>query len=292
MRVDLAQLEALLTIVEEGTFEGAAAVLRVTPSAISQRLKALEQDAGMVLLRRSKPVQPTEAAIPYLQAARQIQAVVNQTLTPAIGPTAPLPSIPLAANADSLDTWLIPALASVKDVASFHLYRDDQDHTAELLRAGRVMAGIVSHETPVQGCESTRLGVMRYLPIASAEYVAQWLPRGLVEADLAVAPVVYFDRKDKLQNEMLRSIDMPHLTPPYHYMPSNMAFREAIVQDMCWGMVPELFAFPMIESGEAMHLGGHVDVTLYWQQWKISSPQLDALRTAVIDAAAYSLRIA
>lgn len=291
MKVDLAHLEALLAVVDEGTFEGAAAMLQVTPSAVSQRLKALEQQAGRVLLRRTRPVQPTEAAIPYLQAARQIQAVVDHTLIPGIDPDSPPPAIPLAANSDSLETWLVSALASVRDVATFHLHRDDQDYTADLLRSGRVMAGVTSHEAPVQGCESTRLGVMRYLPLASPEYVEQWLPAGLTKKHLAAAPAIYYDKRDNLQREFLDSLFPERLNPPYSYMPSNTAFKEAILQDMGWGMVPEQLATDLIDSGQAMHLGGHTDVTLFWQQWKISSTQLDSVRTAVLDAAAYSLRI-
>lgn len=292
MKIDLGHLEVLLAVVNEGSFDGAAAVLHVTPSAVSQRIKALEQQAGQVLLQRTKPVAPTTAAIPFLQAARQISAVVEHTLTPAVQGEPGLPAIPLAANADSLETWLIPALASVRDIATFHLYREDQDHTAELLRSGTVMAGITSDEKPIQGCESVRLGVMRYLPLASPEYVAQWLPNGLNEACLAKAPVLYYDRKDKLQNKFLNTLGLDHLSPPYNTMPANQAFKEAIRESIGWGMVPEFVAAPLIESDEAMHLGGHFDVTLYWQQWKVSSPQLDALRQAIVDAATYSLRIA
>lgn len=290
MKLDLAQLEALLAIVDEGSFEGAADVLSVTPSAISQRVKALEQQAGLVLLRRVKPVMPTEAALPYVQAARQIQAVVQHTLEPCFAAHAQLPVIPLAANADSLDSWLVPALASVADIASFRLHRDDQDHTAELLRSGKVMAGIVSHEVPVQGCESVRLGAMRYLPLASADFVAQWLPHGATPEALAKAPVIQYDRKDRLQDEYLGSLGYSHLSPPRHYFPSNMAFIEAISQDMGWGMVPEQLANDAIKAGKGVCLGGHVDVTLFWHQWKIASPQLDALRQAVKAAANYSLR--
>ena len=291
MCVDLSHLEVLLTIIDEGSFDGAAAVLRVTPSAVSQRIKTLEQQAGQVLVRRTKPVSATEAAIPYVQAARQIRAVVEQTLETTTATGQVLPPIPIAANADSLDSWLIPALASVRDVATFHLVRDDQDHTAEFLRSGAVMAGITSTEVPVQGCESTRLGVMRYIPIAHPEFVQQWLPNGLIEEAVARAPVLYFDRKDRLQHQFLATINLDHLNPPRNYIPANGAFHEAIRQEMGWGMVPEMLAAPMINAGEAMHLGGHVDITLFWQQWKLSSPPLTALRSAILDAAAYSLRI-
>ncbi|WP_435299046.1 LysR family transcriptional regulator ArgP [Timonella sp. A28] len=292
MRVDLGHLEVLLTVVDEGSFDGAAATLRVSPSAVSQRIKALEHQAGQVLLRRTKPVSATDAAVPYLQAARQIRAVVEQTIHYVPHEQNTLPTIPLAANSDSLETWLIPALGSVKDVARFQLFRDDQDHTADLLRAGTVMAGITSTQEPVQGCESHRLGIMRYLPISSIDFAKEWFKQGIVEHSFAHAPVLLFDRKDSLQNAYLRNLDFPHLTPPRNYIPSNGAFLEAIKQDLGWGMIPEVQVVDSLESGELMHLGGHIDVTLYWQQWKLSSEPLDALRQAVSEAAAYSLRIA
>ncbi len=55
MEWDPAQLRALSAAVSEGTFEAAARALHVTPSAISQRIKALETSVGRVLLVRTKP---------------------------------------------------------------------------------------------------------------------------------------------------------------------------------------------------------------------------------------------
>ena len=59
MNLDLQRLEALAAAVSEGTFDAAAGKLHVTPSAISQRVKALETSVGRVLLTRSKPIRPT-----------------------------------------------------------------------------------------------------------------------------------------------------------------------------------------------------------------------------------------
>jgi LysR family transcriptional regulator (chromosome initiation inhibitor) len=55
MRFDPDHLETLVAITEEGTFEAAARRLHVTPSAISQRVRALERTAGQVLVRRTAP---------------------------------------------------------------------------------------------------------------------------------------------------------------------------------------------------------------------------------------------
>ena len=54
-------LECLAAIVEEGGFERAAVRLSITQSAVSQRLRSLEAQAGTVLIVRSRPLKPTAA---------------------------------------------------------------------------------------------------------------------------------------------------------------------------------------------------------------------------------------
>src|SRR5262245_8466059 len=54
-----------------GGFAGAAAELNVTASAVSQRIKSLEQSLGVVLFeRRAQGLRPTEAARLYLLEIR------------------------------------------------------------------------------------------------------------------------------------------------------------------------------------------------------------------------------
>lgn len=55
------QLHTFAAVLREGTLDAAARSLNITPSAVSQRLKALEQASGRVLLQRSNPVQATES---------------------------------------------------------------------------------------------------------------------------------------------------------------------------------------------------------------------------------------
>src|SRR5579859_1611732 len=68
----LDQVRTLLAAVDEGTFEAAAEALHVTPSAVSQRIKALEQRTGRVLLLRSKPVRPTGSGEVVVRFGRQL----------------------------------------------------------------------------------------------------------------------------------------------------------------------------------------------------------------------------
>src|SRR4051795_8420769 len=70
---DLAQLRAYAATIDHGSLEAAAGALHVTPSAVSQRLKALERAVGAVLLQRSRPVRPTEPGEEVLRLARQVE---------------------------------------------------------------------------------------------------------------------------------------------------------------------------------------------------------------------------
>ena len=59
--LDYASLAAVSSVVREGTFERAARALNVTPSAISQRVKQLEERLGSVLIIRGQPCAPTDS---------------------------------------------------------------------------------------------------------------------------------------------------------------------------------------------------------------------------------------
>jgi len=110
--LDLAQLRALSAVVSAGTFDAAARALHVTPSAISQRLKALEAAAGRVLVVRSKPVRVTASGQVVLRLARQVEVLTADTARHLGTEHASRPiTLPIVVNADSLATWVLPALA-------------------------------------------------------------------------------------------------------------------------------------------------------------------------------------
>ena len=80
MRIDGQQLAAFAAVIELGSFDAAAARLHVTPSAISQRIKALEQRVGQVLVVREKPCSATAAGVPLLRLAAQTALLEAETL--------------------------------------------------------------------------------------------------------------------------------------------------------------------------------------------------------------------
>jgi hypothetical protein len=58
--LDYSALRAVAAVVQTGGFEKGARVLNVTPSAISQRVKQLEERLGTVLIERGSPCVATE----------------------------------------------------------------------------------------------------------------------------------------------------------------------------------------------------------------------------------------
>ena len=290
---DLGQLRALSAVVSEGTFEAAARALHVTPSAISQRLRALEVATGRVLLVRSKPVQPTASGKLLLRLARQVELLAGDTLAElhADGPAEPggqvVQTLPIAINADSLGTWVLPALAPLARSMCFDIHRDDEGHTADLLRSGTVVAAITTDPDPVAGCSVARLGGMRYRPMAAGGFVEHWLPDGPTPEALARAPVVVFDRKDDLQHRYLRGRLPGAAQPPVHHVPSSADFLRAVALGLGWGMLPGLQDRSDEAGGDLVDIdpAGAVDVALHWQQWKLRSPSLERVAAAVTAAA-------
>jgi LysR family transcriptional regulator, chromosome initiation inhibitor len=294
MDLDLDQLAALAAAVSEGTFDAAAQQLHVTPSAISQRIKALESTVGRALLIRSKPIRPTVSGESVLRAARQIASITDD-LTAELGQEpgevadgAPM-TIALAANADSLDTWLLPALAEVDANVTFDILRDDEGRTAELLRQGEVMAAVTASAAPIPGCTVTRLGAMLYRPKATPEFVARWFPGGVTPASLTAAPVVLFDRNDPLQHRYLRRRAHRRIDPPRHYIPGSHAFYEAVCEGIGWGMIPDLQDDPESSTLVEFDPDGATPVTLYWQQWRLGTRTLGRVSEAVQAVAARAL---
>jgi LysR family transcriptional regulator (chromosome initiation inhibitor) len=277
--VDLVQLATFQAVIDEGSFDAAARALHVTPSAVSQRIKALEQAVGQVLVRRAKPAEPTEAGHALVRFAGQVALLEREALC-GVGTR-----ISVVVNADSLHTWFLPALALLPEDlgVEFELHQDDQEYTADLLRAGTAMAAVTSQHIAVQGCRVEKLGAMRYLAVAAP---------GLSPVDLARTPMIVLNRKDRLQHRFLAALGRRNADPPVHYIPAAAAFVDAVRLGLGWGMVPEQFAGPDIAAGVYAEIepGRYLDVPLYWQRWRMESAVLSALTIAVREAAAGVLR--
>lgn len=295
--LDYSALAALAAVIREGSFERAARALHVTPSAVSQLIRLLEERVGCPLVVRDQPCRATQTGRRLCQHVDRVRLLEQdlQVTLPALAPESGIRvPLPIAVNADSLATWLAPALAAYGAEAPVHLdvAVDDEGHTAEWLRSGAVLAAVTADAQPTTGCNSQPLGAMRYVAAASPAFVRRHFSGGVTAGALAQAPSLQFNTKDDLQARWVRRLCRRPVELPRHTLPSTHAFVTACVAGMGWAMHPLVLAADPIRSGALVELvpDDPLDVPLYWHHARASSALVDGLSRAVLAAARTSLR--
>lgn len=286
------QLAAFSAVIEEGSFEGAARRLSVTPSAISQRIKSLEDRLGQLLVVRQPPCRPTPAGQKLLMRVRPMQLLEAEAMAefkPSSDSNAHSRQLPIAVNDDSLETWLIAALSELHQQYGymFDVRVDDQDHTLMLLKEGGVLGAITSESTPVQGCKVTALGSMRYRAIASPQFATKHFSNGVNADAFATAPMIVFNRKDELQWRFVRRVTRAKLNPPVHYLPTATGFIEAASRGLGWCLAPETLIGEALRERRIVNIAPDrwLDVPLYWQHAAVQSQTLQQISRALQNAA-------
>lgn len=284
--LDYPQLQALVAVHRRGSFDLAAAELGLTPSAVSQRIKALEDRVGALLIRRAQPCIATETGLRLIQHFDQVMLLEAALPLPDPAPT----TVRIAVNADSLATWVIAALAAVPELL-FDIVIDDQDVSHDWLRRGEVAGAITAHPGPLQGCDTIPLGRLRYLATANPDYVARWLPDGISRDAMSRAPALTFSDKDRLQDDWLRQNVGPGIAFPTHRLASSQAFVDGALAGLGWGMNPVPLVAGHMKAGSLVELmpDTPLDVPLHWQFARRTAPALAGLTRALQMAAVGTL---
>jgi LysR family transcriptional regulator (chromosome initiation inhibitor) len=294
--LDYKLVEAMAMVILEQGFEKAAHKLHLTQSAISQRIKLLEEQAGQILLIRDTPPCATSAGRRVLKHYMQVKRLEDDLLqysSTASGNQ--FASISIGVNEDSLDLWFFdaiqPFLADERVVLDLKV--DDQERTHGFLKNGEVVGCISTEDQPMQGCRLTYLGRMNYHLMAAPDFVAKWFQNGLGLAGLHSAPAVIFSRKDDLHNKMCRRLVGKSLSQlNTFYIPSSKKFFDLIVSGFAYGMVPDLQGMPLLNKGRLIDLAPQVQipVDLYWHCWNLKSPLLDKLTDTLVRGAKQFLK--
>ncbi len=296
--LDYAGLEALAAVVREGSFERAARKLHVTPSAVSQRIKLLEERVGQVLVLRGQPCSGTEAGRRLCLHVEQVALLENDLrrknpeLVPE-GQTA-LPTLKLAVNADSLSTWFMDAMSAFTRDGNelLDISIDDQDHTAKRIREGEVMAAVTATSSAIPGCNTWPLGRMRYVAAASPDFIRRYLKDGITPEAMARTPMMSYGRKDSLQDQWLQRLGAEgRRSTPRHFLPSNQGYTRACELGMGWGMHPPLMIGAQLAEGSLVELlpGNDLYIPMYWAHARNAQASLQRLTDCVIQAAAACL---
>ncbi|EKF43944.1 chromosome replication initiation inhibitor protein [Nitratireductor indicus C115] len=292
--IDYAAARAVAAIVRTGSFEKAALSLHVTPSAVSQRVKQLEERLGAVLIERGTPCTATEKGALLCRHMERL-GILEKELMEHLPGLADLSSpsrhvtLNVATNADSLGTWFLEAIASFTGKTDYlmNIAIDDQDHTADWLRRGKVLAAVTSNADPVQECRVTPLGALRYHATASPQFLRRHFPTGVTAEACETAPALTFNQKDRLQHIWTRRIFGREISFPTHWLPSTQSFLEASLAGMGWALNPAELARDHLASGRLVELvpGKPLDVPLFWQINRLAAKHLHELTRAVVRVA-------
>ncbi len=288
---DYKQLVAFATVIEHQSFDAAAKALHLTQPAISQRIRQLEERLKQPLLIRSTPCRPTQAGerlLQHFEQVRLLESQLNQDLSSTSGKDRP--KVSLATNADSLATWLLPALAPlIKShdlIVDFHT--DDQDKTLDFMRQGTAHGAISSTEKPLQGARSEALGFMPYYLVASPSFVERYFANGVNANTLKKAPTVIYGRDDELTNQFLtRYFGISDDDTDCFTVPSAEAFATIALTGTAYVTLPQLQAQPWLDTGKLINIapGKSIDVPLWWHHWDIQNDVIKALTSCLIEEA-------
>ncbi len=289
--IDYAAMRVLQTVVQCGSFERAAQLLNVTPSAVSQRIRQLEERVGTTLVIRATPCVATEKGewlCRHMENVGILETELFKNLPSLARDTGSSQQVTLhiAANADSLATWFLKAAAAFTQASDYLLKisTDDQEFTADWLTRGQVIAAVTSAEKPMPGCKRLSLGKLRYHATASPEFVARFFPSGVTATALAAAPSLTFNQKDRLQSSWIKQQLGQDVQGPLHWLPSSHGFVDACMMGMGWGMNPIQLIEDHLASGRLVELlpGETLDTPLFWQINRLAADRLSLLTKTIL----------
>lgn len=297
--LDYDLLEALLAVEQEGSFEGASRSLRISSSAVSQRIRTLEERIGAITVKRQTPAMPTEFGHKLCRHAEKVMALeeelIKENQESFLAMEQGTKVIKLVVNDDSLSSWFIEVLKTeaIRDQRlRFHLSIADQDHSIELMKSGAVLAAISIHKTPAAGFRSTFLGTHVYRATASPEFLNRFFPDGVTKEAMEAAPALRYSALDNLQKQWLRQVFDEDLEPSSHVIPSSYGFVDACLNHVGWAMNPSGMVEEHIKNRKLVEVvpGQVLKKPLYWHYSRAIEPSLRATTKSVVQAAVKQLQ--
>lgn len=286
-------LNTLTAVVKEGSFEGAASHLNITQSAVSQRIKSLEEKAGAVLILRGRPCLPTAVGTSLCQHIERVHLLEHDFLLStqngkSVQTHQPV-SVRIAVNADSLATWFSPVIAKAINEANILLdiVVDDQEHTAERLRNGDALAAVTVDEKPLNGFSKIPLGTLEYIAVTSPEFFDRHFASGVSAKAVTKAPCLFFDRKDSLPRTWVGNLFGTQISLTAQWVPSFTGYLQCCCNGSGWGFMPRSTVQPHLSNGTLVEVSPEtkIEIPLFWQYSPNTGQTMGALSKIVISEA-------
>ncbi len=289
---DYRLVEAFAAVISEKGFEKASEKLGLTQSAVSQRVRQLEDLMGKILIRRSNPPEVTEEGEKLFSHYRQVYFLEKEYMTAEKRTErGQYIKFPVGVNADSLGTWFLPSVERfVKDrKISLEIITADQTETDKLLKSGEVLGCVSSSTRSIQGCRREFIGSMRYIAVASPGFREKYFSKDICSDSFYGVPAVFFNRSDNLLGQFMKGrYDADLKKIPVNYIPSYETFIQAIVMELGYGIVPEIQASRYLESGSLVNIcpDHSTSIDLYWHCWNIESDIIKEFTAEILSKSA------
>ena len=293
--LDYRALSMLNAVVGCGSFEKAALTLGISQSAVSQRIKALEDSAGRLLVVRGTPSVPTGLGQRLVVHYRHVK-LMEASLDIDLGRAVSFPDVAVALDPDSLATWFPQALAGLLSPprCQLDLQLAETEHALTLVREGAVYAAVAAEPDgplePANGTTSTALGTLRYLCVATPSFAGHWFGDGLSIEAARLAPAVVSER-NYLARFLARELDLTGPFP-HHTLPVSPAMQGCITGGLAYGLMPEQQARALMATDQLIDLqaGASFDVALAWHAWNIDTAFTRTLSEHIVETARRNLR--
>ncbi|OLQ91299.1 transcriptional regulator ArgP [Vibrio panuliri] len=286
--LDYKWIEALDAIVQFGSFEHAAEQLYISQSAVSQRIKQLEKFLAQPALIREQPPKPTPIGKKLLGLYRRVRLLESE-LVPELRNDASFQPLQLsiATNADSLATWLLPALTQLlqRERVALNLVVDDEGRTLEKLKSGEVAGAISLESQSIPGCDADYLGRVDYLCVASPQFCQHYFPNGVNRESLLKAPTLAFDHHDDMNDRFIHQhFNLPKGSVLKHTVRSSEAFVKLALSGVAYCLIPKLQIEDELDNGSLVDItpGFFLSHRIYWHHWQLETGILKAMSDAII----------
>jgi len=288
LKLDNKLLHALAVVVRDQSFERAATSLFITQSAVSQRIKQLEQLVAQPVIIRSQPLVATDIGKQLISHYHQVMQLEADLLPNIFNEDSHSPvTLNLATNADSLATWLIPALSPLINAhfIECNFLVADENHTIDKLKDGESFGAISLEPQAIKGCQVTPLGDMNYILVASPQFQETYFSDGINQESLRRAPGVAFDHKDNMHIRFIeQQYGLKQGEYPLHTARSSEAFVTLAEHGAAYCLIAELQIRSLLASGALVNILPEYQLveTLHWHRWAMLKGIHEKVSQAII----------
>lgn len=288
-------IEALYQVLKLQSFEKAALALRITQSAVSQRIKNLESFHGEPVLLRTLPYKPTKLGNQLIRLFVQLQ-VLEQDFFIERALENSKPKISIALNRDSLETWFLATLTNTGMCGKvlLDILADDQELTLDYFKNGLALACLSTTKNALKGAEAEYLGPMTYILAAAPEFLHRYEFVKDQKAFFKEAPALKFDHNDNLHERYLKHYFPEMMTDiPYKIIPSVAGFKKYAMLGLGYGLIPLIDINAELKNKKLVNLFPNRtwDTQLYWHMWSIKSAWYEKFNAEIISHARDSLQV-